>query len=123
MAQALDGRTEVQQISSLDCGRCGRLIRQGRGFAFKVPTAATGPDAGGRAGQITKCIFCALRHLAMLKRSLTVALVVGTVLTLLNQGDIIFAGDWKAPLYWKVPLTYCVPFCVATYGALSNSRR
>jgi hypothetical protein len=59
----------------------------------------------------------------MLRRSLTVALVVGTVLTFLNQGDTIFAGNWKTQLYWKVPLTYCVPFLVATFGALSNTRR
>ena len=123
MAQAIDRQSEAQRGSVLDCGRCGKLVRQGRGFAFKLPTADTSSDAGGQFGQITKCIFCALRHLAMLRRSISVALVVGTVLTLLNQGDIIFAGEWKGALYWKVPLTYCVPFCVATYGALSNSRR
>ena len=123
MAQAIDRQTDVQQIRILECGRCGKTIRQGRGFAFKVSTALTSPDVGVQAGQTTKCIFCALRHSAMLKRSLTVAVVVGTILTLLNQGDIILAGDWKSALYWKVPLTYCVPFCVTTYGALSNSRR
>tara|TARA_B100000315_G_scaffold252792_1_gene290311 strand:+ start:867 stop:1025 length:159 start_codon:yes stop_codon:yes gene_type:complete len=52
-----------------------------------------------------------------------VALVVGTILTLLNQGDIIMAGQWESALYWKIPLTYCVPFCVATFGALANGRR
>tara|TARA_Y100000588_G_C13653249_1_gene668898 strand:- start:309 stop:488 length:180 start_codon:yes stop_codon:yes gene_type:complete len=59
----------------------------------------------------------------MLRRSLIVALVVGTILTLLNQGDILFAGHWVGAMYWKVPLTYCVPFLVASYGALTNSRR
>jgi len=59
----------------------------------------------------------------MLRRSLMVAAVVGTIITLLNQGDIILAGYWKTVLYWKIPLSYCVPFCVATYGALSNTRR
>ena len=59
----------------------------------------------------------------MLRRSLIVSIVVGTILTLLNQGDLLIAGDWTEPLYWKIPLTYCVPFMVATYGALSNGRR
>jgi hypothetical protein len=59
----------------------------------------------------------------MLRRSLKVAAVVGTILTLLNQGDIILAGGWENALYWKVPLTYCVPFCVATFGSLANGRR
>ena len=123
MQQAIDTNPEFQQTSVLECGGCGKLLRLGRGFAFKVPQAQSSPDTEARAGQIIKCISCALRHLTMLRRSLSVALVVGTVLTLLNQGDIIFAGDWKSALYWKVPLTYCVPFFVATYGALSNSRR
>jgi hypothetical protein len=25
-------------------------------------------------------------------------------------------------MMWKIPLNYIVPFCVATWGALSNSR-
>ncbi|MFK7895886.1 MAG: nitrate/nitrite transporter NrtS [Myxococcota bacterium] len=60
----------------------------------------------------------------MLKRSAKVAVVVGTLLVLLNQGDAIFAGPpFAQTLLWKVPLTYCVPFCVATYGALGNASR
>jgi hypothetical protein len=58
----------------------------------------------------------------MLKRSLVTALVVGTILTAINQGTVIADGEFPAALYWKVPLTYCVPFCVATWGALINSR-
>ncbi|PKB56864.1 MAG: hypothetical protein BZY73_06265 [SAR202 cluster bacterium Casp-Chloro-G3] len=59
----------------------------------------------------------------MLKRSLIAALVVGTVLTALNQGDALLWGQWNNALYWKIPLTYCVPFIVASYGALINSRK
>lgn len=51
------------------------------------------------------------------RRSLVVSLVVGSVLTAINQGDAIWAG--QAPVWWKVALTYCVPFCVATYGTYS----
>ncbi len=59
----------------------------------------------------------------MLRRSLAAAVVVGTILTALNQGDNLLSGRWDAALYWKIPLTYCVPFIVATYGALTNSRQ
>ena len=53
----------------------------------------------------------------MLIRSLKVSAVVGTVLNLINQPEAIM-GD--APLVlWKVALTYTVPFCVATYGAVT----
>lgn len=46
-----------------------------------------------------------------------VALVVGTVLNLINQGGAILAG---APVVlWKIALTYIVPFIVSTHGALT----
>ncbi|MFY0609967.1 MAG: nitrate/nitrite transporter NrtS [Hyphomicrobiaceae bacterium] len=44
-----------------------------------------------------------------------VAIVVGSILNLINQGDAIFSSDSLS--LWKLGLTYCVPFCVATYGA------
>jgi len=59
----------------------------------------------------------------MLKRSAIASLVVGTILTALNQGDTLLTGQWSNALFWKIPLTYCVPFIVATYGALTNSRK
>jgi len=68
------------------------------------------------------CLLCALRFRPMLRRSFYTALVVGTILTAINQGTVIASGDLPGSLAWKVPLTYCVPFCVATWGALINSR-
>ncbi len=70
---------------------------------------------------MVKCLTCALRHRPMLRRSLMACLVVGTVLTLLNQGDVLFSGSLTATLLWKVPLTYLVPFLVASWGALAMS--
>ena len=51
------------------------------------------------------------------RRSLAAALVVGTILNLINQGDALFGG--KALDWTKLVLTYIVPYCVATYGAVS----
>ena len=51
------------------------------------------------------------------RRSLKVAVVVGTVLNLINQGDAIF-GDGRLNIV-KLMLTCMVPYCVATYGAVS----
>jgi hypothetical protein len=51
------------------------------------------------------------------RRSFIAAVVVGTVLNLINQGDALFAGrhiDWI-----KAALTYLVPYFVTTYGAVS----
>ncbi|RXG90389.1 nitrate/nitrite transporter NrtS [Bradyrhizobium zhanjiangense] len=51
------------------------------------------------------------------RRSLVVALVVGTVLNLINQGDALFGA---MPINWfKITLTYFVPYAVCTYGAVS----
>ena len=123
MAQGLERESEVEVKKGIECGRYGKPVRRGRGFEFKVAPATSNLAGDSQAGQIIKCMSCALRHSTMLKRSLTVAVVVGSILTLLNQGDVLFAGNWKTAMYWKIPLTYCVPFCVATYGALSNNRR
>jgi len=46
-----------------------------------------------------------------------VALVVGTVLNLINQGDALFGAG--AVNWLKIGLTYVVPYCVSTYGAVS----
>ena len=101
------------------CDRCGRISRKGWSFAFKQPV----PRVVEEERILLKCSWCAIRHRPMLRRSIIAAIVVGTILTVLNQGDIIFSGNWNGDLYWKVPLTYCVPFFVSTYGALSISRR
>ena len=59
---------------------------------------------------------------AILLRSLLIALLVGSVLTAINQGNLLLDGEFPASLYWKIPLTYCVPFLVATAGAVLNAR-
>ena len=55
------------------------------------------------------------------RRSLVVALLVGALLNLINQGDALFAGrrlDWV-----KILLTFAVPYFVSTYGAVSYHLR
>jgi len=52
------------------------------------------------------------------RKALLTAIVVGTVLTIINHGDALLAGD--LPPLWKVFLTYCVPYCVTTWGAFTG---
>jgi hypothetical protein len=52
------------------------------------------------------------------RRSIYVALVVGTLLNLINQGDAIFG---PGSISWlKLVLTYLVPYGVCTYGAVAQ---
>jgi len=51
------------------------------------------------------------------RRSFAVAAVVGTILNLINQGDALVNGAHLN--LTKVILTFAVPYCVATYGAVS----
>ena len=90
--------------------------------ACGAPRGATAFVFQTRAGARVTCGRCALRHRPMLERSLGVASVVGTLLLIINQGDVLLSGSWPRALWWKIPLTYLVPFLVATWGALVNSR-
>lgn len=58
-----------------------------------------------------------------LRQTVAVALVVGTVLFVINQLDSVIAGRATAATWTKVALTYLVPFCVANYGLLVGQRR
>jgi hypothetical protein len=73
-------------------------------------------------GRVPKCLGCAIRYPRLLRRSFATAVVVGTLLVAINQGTVLAGGHLPGALYWKVPLTYCVPFCVSTWGALINTR-
>ena len=52
------------------------------------------------------------------KKALLSALVVGSILTIVNHGDMILSGEY--PSWLKVLLTYFVPYCVTTWGAITG---
>lgn len=56
----------------------------------------------------------------IVKRSMKVSLVVGTVLNAINQPAFLF-GEAELNLF-KAALTYCVPFAVSMYGAYTALR-
>jgi hypothetical protein len=57
-----------------------------------------------------------------LRRTLKIALVVGTILTLINQLDVILKGDATTLTWIKAGLNYCVPFIVSNLGVLAGKR-
>lgn len=58
-----------------------------------------------------------------LVRTITVAVVVGTVLFCINQLDVVISGHATTSTWVKSATTYLVPFCVANYGVLTATRR
>lgn len=54
------------------------------------------------------------------KRSVKIALVVGTLLTLINHYDLLFGEPLSAIKMTKILLTYCVPYCVSTFASVST---
>ncbi len=95
----------------VQCTECRADLGRRRSFLFQ-----------GEAGPLVKCARCALCHRPMVARALRVSLVVGTILIAINQGDVLLRGEWRTSFAWKLPLTYMIPFLVATWGGLGNSR-
>jgi hypothetical protein len=54
---------------------------------------------------------------AAVRRSLVIALGVGSLYVVLHQGDVLLAGAITPMVLVKVLLTPCVPFCVSLFGA------
>ena len=67
-----------------------------------------------------KRFYILARKPEVVARAVKVALIVGTALTLINQGDRLIAG--MAPSWIKMVLTYLIPYCVSTHGAVTAMR-
>jgi len=72
-----------------------------------------------RLGRLVR-LCCQPRHL---RRTSTIAIVVGSWLTLFNQGGVLWAGEVSFALLLKVFLNYLTPFAVANLGLLSSVRK
>lgn len=92
------------------CASCGRAGGQ-RYYRLATP-----------AGASVVCERCAIRHRPVVLNALKTALVVGTVLTLINQGDALLRGAVSLGVLAKIALTYVVPYLVSTAGALGATR-
>jgi hypothetical protein len=75
--------------------------------------------AGARtAGEVFEIVL----HRPHLRRTATIAVLVGTWLTLFNQGDAIINGTVSTFILGKICLNYVTPFVVANLGLLSGQR-
>jgi len=92
------------------CTRCRRRLNE---VVYEVRS---------QEGRRARCLRCAVTYRPVMATSLGIALIVGTILTAINQGQLIVGGEFPMALAWKIPLTYAVPYCVATTGAILNAR-
>ena len=75
------------------------------------------PDSNGRIQ--LKDIF--LRP--VLLTAIRIAIVVGTILALINHGSAILAMDLNEVQLMQIGLTYLVPYAVSTYSSISMLAR
>jgi hypothetical protein len=57
-----------------------------------------------------------------LRRTIRIALVVGVILTSINQADVIIRGDATAITWVKAAGNFVVPFIVSNLGLLAGKR-
>lgn len=58
----------------------------------------------------------------VVRRAVRVAVIVGTLLILINYGDRFLAGDLTGADWVKMGLTYLVPYGVSTWSAVQALR-
>ena len=83
--------------------------------------SADHPGKGRLRLSIVERICCCFER-PNLRRTCTIALIVGCVLTLINQGDVLVEGRARAATAVKIVLNFCVPFIVSNLGVITGSR-
>jgi hypothetical protein len=66
--------------------------------------------------------FMVCRQRVVLRRTVRIALLVGTILSIVNQGGVILGGDATVATWLRVLANYVIPFCVSNAGVLSATR-
>jgi hypothetical protein len=76
----------------------------------------------GQSAFALRCWRHGVSYGPVLRRAVRVALVVGTLIFLINQADVVLSGHLTRLVAVKIGLTYLVPFSVSTYSALALNR-
>lgn len=97
------------QVKSIECSQCKCVIGP-EDKRFKMGT-----------GGFIKCFSCAAFDSALIKRAAVMSMIVGTILTLINQGTLLFAGQLRSAMIWQIPLTYATPFVVSWTSVMNSS--
>lgn len=86
-----------------------------------VPAVGVASVSGeGVSGWRYWCTVCC--RPANLCRTVGIALVVGTILSAINQLDVLVSGEGTTATAVKIPLNYLVPFIVSNLGVITGTR-
>ena len=77
------------------------------------------PEAPQSSTRASLAAVIALMHSRRIAwAAFKIALVVGTLLNLINNGPLLWA---QRPIgWWQLAMNYLVPFCVSAYSAARN---
>jgi len=79
-------------------------------------------EATGKQGNQRPLItYCFER--ATLWFSIRMALIVGTILGIINHGQAIVTGHFTSDRLFSLLLTYCVPFSVSLFSQIQGKRQ
>jgi hypothetical protein len=81
------------------------------------------PEATETEAPAPAAWFATACEAAVVRRSLRVTAVIGTLLVAINYSDRALAGTLGPADWAKMLLTYCVPYGVATYVAVQAIRQ
>ena len=84
-------------------------------------TTPTTELASTRGSQRLFVAYCLERPTLLF--SIKMALVVGTLLAVINHGQAMFTGHFTSDRLLPMLLTYCVPFAVAMYSQVQGKRQ
>jgi hypothetical protein len=57
-----------------------------------------------------------------IKRALIVAVVVGSLLNMINSYDVFWNGNFTTRNVIRIVLTYITPFCVSLYSSVKATK-
>ncbi|MCF6242504.1 MAG: nitrate/nitrite transporter NrtS [Bacteroidales bacterium] len=67
-----------------------------------------------------KKVLTTIINKSIIKDALLVSLVVGSILNIVNQGDLLFRLEFSKISIPKLILTFIVPYLVSTYASVKT---
>ena len=85
--------------------------------AYAPHLCSGGVIADSRGGKFMRRFFHHWFRRDTVVRALKIAGVVGPILTLINQYDLLLSGEFTSRLFFKIFLTFLVPYSVSSFSS------